>query len=296
MSTEPSATTPSHWLLVDVSYVIFYRYHATRAWFKRAHAARPDPTCDGDGEDGDDTRDECRLQFRTMLLKRLRDTVYELQAMHPAECTVLCCDGTDNWRKTVDDRYKRNRQCAPFLRTMFVACLDVLRSMCTDAARGMQMLEHPQLEADDIVHFIARARCPRTTASPATVSAATVTIVASDRDYVPLLRHPAVSLVDIKGKSVRCPPSIPLELFLHVKILAGDKSDNIPPIFARCGAVTALRLAQDPSLLHERLASSEEAQQQYERNVLLIDTEKALQAYPQYDAWLTQQYYALSHE
>ena len=95
---------------------------------------------------------------------------------------------------------------------------------------------------------------------------------------------------------VRCPPSIPIEHFLLVKILAGDKSDNIPPVFARCGTATALRLAQNPSQLHERLAASDDAQRQYDRNVLLIDTEKALQAHPEYAAWLAEQYDRLAHE
>ena len=289
MNEDVTSALRSHWLLVDVSYVIFYRYHALRAWYRRAHPGAPDPSAPDAADDDEGGLAAARALFRDKLLKRFRETLAELGRRHAPDRTLFCLDGCRNWRKEFDDEYKRNRQCTPFLRAMFAECLRELRH---GDGEPRLVLEHPELEADDIVHYVARARVAAAASATASDAVHRVTIVASDRDYVPLLRHAGVAIVDLKGKPVRCPTQIPVEHFLHVKILSGDKSDNIPPVFPRCGAATALRLARDPPQLAARLAESAVTRARYERNCLLIDTERALVARADFRAWLAEHYEA----
>ena len=55
-----------------------------------------------------------------------------------------------------------------------------------------------------------------------------------------------------------------------MKILCGDKSDNIPQCFSKCGEKTALKLIQNPELLKEKLTDPI-IYKQYQNNKLLID-------------------------
>ena len=57
---------------------------------------------------------------------------------------------------------------------------------------------------------------------------------------------------------------------LFCKILMGDKSDNIPSIFAKCGIKTALKCYNDQEYFNQKL-KKENAEDNYERNKKLID-------------------------
>ena len=60
--------------------------------------------------------------------------------------------------------------------------------------------------------------------------------------------------------------------YLQYKILIGDKSDNIPSVFKRCGKKTAMKLIANPSKLQELLdKGGEDAHTAYDRNKRLID-------------------------
>jgi DNA polymerase-1 len=61
------------------------------------------------------------------------------------------------------------------------------------------------------------------------------------------------------------------EVYIEVKKILGDKSDNIPSITSKCGDKTALKLAKDRILLERLFASTPSAKEQYELNNLLID-------------------------
>ena len=88
-----------------------------------------------------------------------------------------------------------------------------------------------------------------------------VIIIANDHDYLPLLDSPNVRLLNLKSKNNElCLPvntvtdrQMTGEEYLQFKILVGDKSDNIPSVFKRCGKKTAMKLVADPTKLQERL-------------------------------------------
>ena len=57
---------------------------------------------------------------------------------------------------------------------------------------------------------------------------------------------------------------------LFIKIVMGDKSDNIAPAIAKCGYKTALKCYEDPSYFEMRLAK-ESADQKYLANKKMVD-------------------------
>ena len=58
---------------------------------------------------------------------------------------------------------------------------------------------------------------------------------------------------------------------LFCKIVAGDKSDNIPAVFNKCGIKTAIKYYNSRDLFDERLKNDKNAQEKYKRNQTIID-------------------------
>ena len=57
---------------------------------------------------------------------------------------------------------------------------------------------------------------------------------------------------------------------LFCKIVTGDKSDNIPGIFRKCGIKTAEKLFSDQDEFIKKL-NQESCNEEYQRNKLLVD-------------------------
>ena len=58
---------------------------------------------------------------------------------------------------------------------------------------------------------------------------------------------------------------------MFVKILTGDKSDNIKGVFKKCGPKTACKYFDNRELFEEKLNSVEGAMEIYELNKKIID-------------------------
>ena len=61
------------------------------------------------------------------------------------------------------------------------------------------------------------------------------------------------------------------QMDLFCKIVAGDKSDNIPPIFNGCGNKTAIKYYENPDDFKKKLASCKSINDNYNRNKKLVD-------------------------
>ena len=57
---------------------------------------------------------------------------------------------------------------------------------------------------------------------------------------------------------------------LFCKIVMGDKSDDIPSVFKKCGPKTALKYYENKKLFEEQL-KREDAYERYEQNKKLVD-------------------------
>ena len=133
---------------------------------------------------------------------------------------------------------------------------------------GAQAFFHPHLEADDCIAITTRYILDK-------YPDARVTIITSDTDYLQLV-HPRVDLYTLKFKRVNTEknstPGNP-DCDLFCKILTGDKSDNIPSVFSKCGIKTAKKMYDNPEEFKKCL-EQKNAKAIYERNRTLIDFTK----------------------
>ena len=99
-------------------------------------------------------------------------------------------------------------------------------------------------------------------------------IIASDMDYLQLVKG-NTKIFNLKYKDIteskRCFKNPEKDLFC--KIVAGDKSDNIPSIFPKCGIKTAEKYFHNKELFNQKLSESSEAQKLYDKNKSIIDFE-----------------------
>jgi len=58
---------------------------------------------------------------------------------------------------------------------------------------------------------------------------------------------------------------------LFIKIVTGDKSDNISGVFPKCGKKTAIKYWNDRELFEKKLNSNEDYIKKYENNKKIID-------------------------
>ena len=249
--------TRPHFLLLDGSYFVFFRYHAVRRWWQ--HARREDEPIQGL---------ECPRYvrtFNTTFAKRLA-SLPKLVG-HTADVGPLIgivardCPSEQCWRRAVLPSYKGTRAPDPVASMHF----DLVRKEeLFKSAVIKEELHYPGLEADDCIALtVAEIRRTRPDAL--------VTIVSSDGDFKQLL-GPDVAQVDLKGKTEGGPGRpIDPEKELFCRVVAGDTSDNVPGIFPRCGRKTAESLYAAPDKLCDKMAACPEAAGIYARNRLLID-------------------------
>ena len=111
-----------------------------------------------------------------------------------------------------------------------------------------KILKYPGLEADDCLSIMTKK-------IKKTFPEGKITIITSDRDYLQLACE-NVELYDLKYKKLteRKSSYNNAEKDLFVKILTGDKSDNIPGIFTKCGPKTAIKYFEDKELFIKQLS------------------------------------------
>ena len=250
--------------------------------------------------------------FWQKLRTRVIAVVLDLQRKFNPERLILCFDGHCEWRKTLWPAYKAHRKHSTTFLEIFQRCVILLQSLCahvvtadrnadaddvagkdedavSDTSRkagdpppdnsctSRVAIYHPKLEADDLVYHLVDKLVH--TYAPAV----TITVIANDFDYLPMLAWPNVTIKTLANKVLRVPDGLTPEQYRQVKILSGDPSDGIPPCFPRCGKKTAYRLVHDPSALAKKLASNTAWRAQYELNQTLIDARRIPS---EYHRWL----------
>jgi len=243
---------PPLYILLDISYFIFYRYYALIAWWKMAK--KDEPLEDPIGTP------EFVEKFKKTFVDKIMEIPKKLKIKNYVLIAGKDCHRKDIWRHKLFDQYKATRVSddeflgGPF----FQMGLDILKEL------KIKTLYHPNLEADDCIAIATKdliAKDPETN----------VLIVANDMDYLQLA-SPQVKLMNLKYKYLTDNPkwSGDPKKDLFCKIVMGDKSDNIPSIFKKCGPKTAEKCYDDPKVFEEKL-KKENAQTNFERNKNLVD-------------------------
>lgn len=245
-------------ILIDTSYFVFYRYFSSLKWYKYKNK-----DIDYSRIHEDDTF-MIAFQKHTMcdLKKLCKEWKTEISQL------VFCCDCNREsiWRNQHTDAYKQQRiPNAEFNPNIFQLFYKYLEDTLKDASLKILFIE--KLEADDVVYLTKQALKAKGWTQP-------IIIITNDNDYLQVIDDQTrIFNMNGKGFDIAKRSCGDPKKDLRVKVIMGDKSDNILPIHSGIGQVTAMKLA---SLSDEDLDAyliKKNCKDIYENNRKLIDFE-----------------------
>jgi len=247
-------------ILVDCGYLLFYRYHATKIWYRKAHDYH------------DDLQMALDPLFQKMYQKKIIDCLDKyIKLFQTCWDYVIFCRDTKRshlWRNNILPEYKQQRDHTKL--TGLKTCANLLKLVIMQLIRekNAKSIGVYGVEADDIV-YQAIQYFNHTNNQ--------FMIIASDHDYYQVCyQNVILQRLDNKpslNKSVRHrQPHLTNypKIDLLIKILMGDKSDNIPSVFPKCGMKTAEKLALDKNLLQTRFIKYPDSITLFNRNKMII--------------------------
>lgn len=252
----------NHILAVDASYAVFHKFYAIKRW-KHLNETNQTPSgeCLSESEllsFGD--------RFRQMLCQKMRDL-----AVPPKNVVLLLdCPRADIWRMELLPEYKGTRakpsDLPPNLFSYFRDSLvhDLVENL------GIKAVSACTAEADDIAAVLTNWALDKGIPG--------VTIISGDCDLAQLVRD-KIRVIDMTGVCLldkatsKCGCVCDADTYLKIKILKGDKGDNISPVKPRIGPKTALKMVQEHDLLDAFLMDPAN-KDRFEFNETLIDLKK----------------------
>lgn len=173
---------------------------------------------------------------------------------------VLVFDTKSSWRKNIYPEYKAhrkdNRDKSPVNFDKFYPIFTNFQTELKEAFSNFYVLSLSGCEADDIIAVLIREK----------FSDDEVIIISTDSDMHQLMSDKVKQYDIIKQQFHN---SMNPKLELDIKILSGDRSDNIKPIRAKIGPVTAEKILNEG--LDKFLIENPDLVQNWEMNRTLID-------------------------
>jgi 5'-3' exonuclease len=221
------------YVVVDMGYLLFYRLTATMR--DMSHQRKDDATpTTVDSEDTLVGMFSSHLRSQLDKLKKKYGNKKHLKASGTNAVRFIFCKDDHKcnlWRTKFYPAYKANRAEADDL---VHRLQDVVHGICEEYGRVIFVDE---LEADDIAALVVRHIRSK---NHETGVKSPIVLVTSDRDYLQLCCDELVTIIDGTGKEVK---GINAKIDLMMKILMGDKSDNIPAVCKGMGKKTAESVA-----------------------------------------------------
>ena len=243
----------SNYLIIDGSYYCFYRYHALKQWW--AFARKDDEL--------QEHHEEFLEKFRDVFVTKLKELPKTFKIHNPTIILGKDCPRKDIWRMELFPEYKGSRET--HTDELLKKCFQLVYSENLFQEGGIEKtLYHPRLEADDVIAL--HTKYLRENEPDAFIH-----IITSDTDYLQLLQY-NVEIYTLNKKLLRDTKGFDgnVEKYLFCKCLMGDKSDNIPSAFPKCGQKTAEKCWNQANFFQEKIKDSR-AQEQYTLNRTLID-------------------------
>ena len=248
-------------ICIDASYFIFYRLYALVNWWKLSHKDEPI----------DDLHENTEFvnKFKETFVKKLNELPKSLG--FPKNTTLKTyvgkdCTRKDIWRMELLSSYKGTRgdysdakvKPGPFFKIVYDEDLFKKSSL------NPTILYHPNLEADDCIAVTVKHL---QTTKPSTM----FYIITSDTDYLQLLNE-RVSAYNLRFRAINTDKNSLdcCKKDLLFKIITGDKSDNIEPLFNRNCKKLAKKFCEDPTEFNTLLESNSDLKDKFLLNKQLI--------------------------
>lgn len=231
-------------LFIDFGYFLNFRKNATLAYLKHAHKSE----------------DEFHTYFSKHVAKNIAEIVKKMKI--PRSQMVLCYDSPidEIWRREIYPLYKANRINTNACTSKDPESINLKETLMNIfKEEEIQIIKVPTLEADDII-AISIKKIKNVEKDPKIV------IMSSDHDFLQLK---GVEVVNAKLKVVQ-----EKDFDLLKKILSGDKVDNIPPVYKRCGLKTAASLQNLSKEDLDQHLKSKSCEDNFRMNQLLIDMDE----------------------
>jgi 5'-3' exonuclease len=221
-----------NYLLIDLSYIVFYRFHALLKYWKMS-----DRELHESGS-GPANTEEFFTHFEKMFEKCLLQLVKRhcekltlkntQKDYNQRNCVILAldCPRGEIWRKEVFPEYKTNRHLSPQSNELIVQIFERLYAKILPDIQHkygfMKVCKSKGLEADDVISCIIQV-----INNDVRFEKQKCVIITNDKDYLQLLDQvdDIFNLQGISLKSKLVNQSTAQSLFL--KICCGDASDNI---------------------------------------------------------------------
>lgn len=250
------------YILIDGSYYIFYRLYALVNWWKLSHKDKP---CENLHEN-----EEFVERFKLVFSSKLKEIPKKLKIDKNQKVKFIVgqdCKRANIWRNSIYPQYKGTRDDysgsknppGPFFQMVY-------RENLFKSIEGVELdiLFNDSLEADDCLAICSKYIHSINKETP-------IYIITSDTDYMQLLR-PNLYLYNLKFKPVNTEKNSfgNAQKDLLYKIILGDKSDNIPSVFPKCGPKKSLSYVNNIELFEKDLIEKD-GFEQYKLNRRLID-------------------------
>ena len=248
-------------LFIDTSYFIFYRFYATCNWYGLSQRNKP----------GYEFYNKNRNRlfevdvFKEKFIKLVYDNIDKLKNKYDVDyCDMILakdCPRDQIWRNQYYDSYKSTRDHSNFDKNAFIIFYNEILDSLIE--KGMKIIQVENAEADDII-------CISKNKLRQDYPDIEIIIITNDNDYLQIIDN-NTKLHNLKNKDLSERLTEERNLSLELKILLGDVSDNIKPVFAKCSKTKAKHLIQNKEELYKLLEKDEESKKRYENNRMLID-------------------------
>lgn len=251
----------NNYLIIDGSYYIFYRFHAVLSWWnKKTDSVKSDLI----------NQPNFVETFKKTFISKLKDISKKLSIDSPTVIICKDCKRKDIWRMDLIKNYKGTRKENGEIGPFFKLAYDSLFKECNVD----YIFKHRKLEADDCCAILTKWLLNVENNN-------SITIITSDTDYLQLIQ-PRVKLINLKMKSVQTDKNSTGDpkKDLFIKIIIGDKADNIPGLFKGVGKKTAAKYYDNNELFQKKLEKVDPiVRLHYDRNINLIDFDKIPKEY-----------------
>jgi 5'-3' exonuclease len=263
-------------LLVDTSYAIYFTMFSVWGWFKEEFNIVPDYNYDPT------TSAEFTARFKEKFISSILWAAKNVYPMSSLKNAIFALDTrrSDIWRNEFFPQYKLARKLLDKkeqefnFNGSFNYIKNVLLPNLIEEYPGLKVISVPCCEGDDIIAVCAKE-----------LKDEYKLIIASDKDLIQLLNQDNklrfVNMmgkeITLKGVSEKITPLksanhiLTAKEFLLMKILMGDKSDSIQPVYSRLGESTAAKYILNKEKIGEMFEKNPAALKQFNLNKKIID-------------------------
>lgn len=251
-------------VFIDASFFTFYRYHATKVWYSKHTQMGEEDSCTIENE-----------EFLEKFSKHFTDLVNKIKKKFKTQYIYWFKDAPRStiWRMPIADDYKEGRASTPgisdFFKYVFQNLIDPEHLISTDNA-----------EADDLIAVACQYETElfqkdKNNKNSIIIVSGDTDLLQLVNDHTQLVKLPKLEPIPLtvkldKNRKLEVSPRV----YLEMKIILGDKTDNITKVFSGCGPKTSYDIANDPTLFKKHIEDHPKRLAKYEHNKTMIDFER----------------------